>query len=71
MKHPASMKHVEPPSPKSRYHVTLTTARSGERAYVVSAVSPNHAIVEACGRATEDDAAWHVLDVVGVRRLGV
>jgi hypothetical protein len=65
------MKHAEPASPRSRYHVTLTTARSGERAYVVSAVSPNHAIVEACGRATEDDAAWHVLDVVGVRRLGV
>jgi hypothetical protein len=65
------MKHADPPSPRSRYYVTLTTARSGERAYVVSAVSPNHAIVEACGRATEDDAAWHVLDVVGVKRLGV
>lgn len=63
------MKHAEPPSPKSRYHVTLTTARSGERAYVVSAVSPNHAIVEACGRAAEDDGGWHVLEVGEVRRL--
>ena len=65
------MRHAEPAPPRFRYHVTLITARNGERAYVVSAVSPNPAIVEACGRATEDNAAWHVLDVVGVRRLGV
>lgn len=64
------MKHAIPTRAKlPRWHVTLLTARSGELAYVVESEDLHGAISAACGRASEDDRAWHVLDVLGSRRI--
>lgn len=54
---------------RHRWSVLLLTARSGEIAYTVESENSQEAVVAACARAGGDDRAWHVLDVVEVKKL--